>query len=93
LNSRILLTRERCIALDITDPTPWESCHESRRCPLCRQYIGDDDEVMYADGFGKEVILHGSCSEKRDFSAADLTELLGLTVSYCSMRELEDQKQ
>jgi len=76
------LSRERCIRFDITDPTPWEYASSSVRCPVCRCLIGEEDEVMCADGYGKEVILHFACSERCDLSPADLIEILGLSASY-----------
>ena len=76
------LSRERCIRFDITDPTPWERVSSSVRCPMCRNTIEDEDEVMYADGYGKEVILHLTCSERCDLSAAELIGILGLNASY-----------
>ena len=83
------LTRGRCIAYDITDPTPWEKGSAAVRCPVCRKMIGETDAVMVADGGGKEVIVHDRCSESHVLAVADLVEILGLSASYCRLRELD----
>ena len=83
------LSRERCIRFDITDPTPWEYASSSVRCPVCRCLIGEEDEVMCADGYGKEVIIHGKCAQKRDLTVENIVEILGLTASYCGFCELD----
>ena len=83
------LTRGRCIAYDITDPTPWEKGSASVRCPVCRKMIGEKEAVMVADGGGKEVIMHDGCSESQALTVSDLVEILGLSASYCTLRELD----
>ena len=88
-HTRRPLTREGCIRFDITDPTPWEHGSASVRCPVCRRRIEEKDEVMYADGYGMEVILHERCSERRDLAAAELIGILGLNASYCTLGELD----
>lgn len=54
-----MLSREKCIAYDITDPTPWEKCsdedeveeeaHEildGRRCPKCRKRMMSNEHIV-----------------------------------------------
>lgn len=61
---------------------------DARRCVICRRFIERNDEVMYSEGFGKEVIFHASCSDERLVSGADLMEWLGMSVSYCVAEEI-----
>lgn len=54
----MMLTRNMCIAYDITDPTPWEDSYtneddekahdilDGKRCPICRQRMKSDEYVI-----------------------------------------------
>lgn len=65
-----------------------EAAH-SVRCPVCRKMIGERECVMYAENREKEVVLHERCAEEKILNAADIAEILGFSVSYCIIDELD----
>ena len=66
-----------------------EAGTHSVRCPLCRKLIGENECVMVAENREKEVVLHERCAEAKILNTADLAELLGFSVSYCVIDELD----
>jgi len=66
-----------------------ETVSHSVRCPVCRKLIGENECVMVAENREKEVVLHERCAEGKILNAADMAELLGFSVSYCVIDELD----
>lgn len=84
------LTRERAIAYDITDPTPWErpksdilySNYDPVVCPFCGREIRlQDDVVHFCLGRDKKY-CHEKCLDEQCPAFEDLFDALGIDYTY-----------
>lgn len=66
-----------------------EPAVHSIRCPVCRKLIGAGECVMYAENREKEVVIHERCADAKILNTADIAEILGFSVSYCIIDEVD----